>query len=69
MNTSCNAIEYASQIISKIREIAIDLRENGVQAVKYDCPFPCISTGLINGGNAVNTVPAECEFVFSVRLS
>ncbi|KAL7702802.1 glutamamyl carboxypeptidase [Lotmaria passim] len=69
MNTSCNAIEYAAQIITKIREIALDIRENGRQDPLYTCPFACISTGVIKGGNAVNTVPAECDFTYSVRLT
>jgi acetylornithine deacetylase len=69
MNTSCNAIEYAAQIITKVREIALDIKKNGVQDKTYACPFACISTGLIKGGNAVNTVPAECEFVYSVRVT
>ncbi|KPA73087.1 glutamamyl carboxypeptidase putativemetallo-peptidase Clan MH Family M18 [Leptomonas pyrrhocoris] len=69
MNTSCNAIEYAAQIITKIREIALEIKKNGVQDKTYQCPFACISTGVIKGGNAVNTVPAECEFVYSVRVT
>ena len=69
MNTSCNAIEYAAQIITKIREIALDIKENGVQDRTYECPFACISTGLIKGGSAVNTVPADCEFAYSVRVT
>ncbi|CAJ1990641.1 glutamamyl carboxypeptidase [Leishmania donovani] len=69
MNTSCNAIEYAAQIITKVREIAVDLRKNGRQDPEYACPFPCITTGLIKGGNAVNTVPAQCEFVVTARIT
>ncbi|CBZ23872.1 metallo-peptidase, Clan MH, Family M18 [Leishmania mexicana MHOM/GT/2001/U1103] len=69
MNTSCNAIEYAAQIITKVREIAVDLRKNGRQDPEYACPFPCMTTGLIKGGNAVNTVPAQCEFVITVRIT
>ena len=69
MNTSCNAIEYAAQIITKIREIALDIKKNGKQAPQYSWPFACITTGIIKGGNAVNTVPAECDFVFNVRVT
>ncbi|KAG5490392.1 hypothetical protein JKF63_00512 [Porcisia hertigi] len=69
MNTSCNAIEYAAQIVTKVREIALDLRKNGRKAPGFDCPFPCITTGLIQGGNAINTVPAQCDFVFTVRTT
>ncbi|KPI83171.1 glutamamyl carboxypeptidase putative metallo-peptidase Clan MH Family M18 [Leptomonas seymouri] len=69
MNTSCNAIEYAAQIVTKVREIALDIKKNGKQDPLYDCPFACISTGVIKGGNAVNTVPAECYFTFSMRVN
>ncbi|KAG5471402.1 hypothetical protein LSCM1_01486 [Leishmania martiniquensis] len=69
MNTSCNAIEHAAQIITKIRDIALDIKKNALQDKSYSCPFACISTGLIQGGNAVNTVPAECAFTCSVRLT
>jgi acetylornithine deacetylase len=69
MNTSCNAIEYAAQIITKVRQIAIDIRDNETRDSSYTCPFSPISTNLIKGGNAVNTVPAECEFEFSVRIT
>ena len=69
MNTSCNAIEYAAQIITRIRKIAVDLRDNGPQDPNYPCQFCSMSVGLIKGGNAVNTVPAECDFDFSVRVT
>ena len=69
MNTSCNAIEYAAQIITKVRQIAIDIRDREAHDTSYTCPFSPISTNLIRGGNAVNTVPADCEFEFSVRLT
>jgi acetylornithine deacetylase len=69
MNTSCNAIEYAAQIITKVREIALDLKKNGRQDPGHDCPFPCMTTALVSGGNAVNTVPAECSFIITVRIA
>lgn len=76
MNTSCNAIEHAASIIAFIRALSIQVRENTDNAFHYNekdshyqCPFSPISTGLLSGGNAVNTVPAYCEFVFSVRLT
>ncbi|GET90445.1 acetylornithine deacetylase-like protein [Leishmania tarentolae] len=69
MNTSCNAIEYAADIITKVREIAVDLRDKEKQVPGYTCPFPCMTTALIKGGNAVNTVPAQCDFVITVRIT
>lgn len=69
MNTSCNAIEYAAQIITKVREMAIDLRDNEPRDPDYTCPFSCITTGLIKGGIAVNTVPEDCQFTCNIRVS
>ncbi|KPA81690.1 glutamamyl carboxypeptidase putativemetallo-peptidase Clan MH Family M18 [Leptomonas pyrrhocoris] len=69
MGTSCNAIEYAAMIITKIREIAKEVRDNDVHDTSYGCPFSPMSTNLIQGGNAVNTVPAECVFEFNIRIA
>ncbi|CAD2213743.1 Peptidase family M20/M25/M40/Peptidase dimerisation domain containing protein, putative [Angomonas deanei] len=67
MGTSCNAIEYASQIIAKIRGIALDIKKNGKKHTGFnECPFACMTTSMINGGNAVNTVPEHCNFHFSL---
>ena len=33
----------------------------------FDVPFTTASTGTIRGGIALNTIPAECEFVFEFR--
>ncbi|EPY15103.1 acetylornithine deacetylase [Angomonas deanei] len=69
MNTSCNAVEHASRIVWKIRELALELREHGPRDKHYVNPFCAMSVGLINGGNAPNTVPSSCDFVFSVRYT
>ncbi|AAZ12958.1 acetylornithine deacetylase, putative [Trypanosoma brucei brucei TREU927] len=64
---SCNAIDYAAKLIVKIREIAEDFRCNGTCDSYFDVPNTTISTNLVTGGNAENTVPAVCEFVFEMR--
>lgn len=69
MGTSCNAIEYAAMIITKIRAMAKDIRDNDIRDTSYSCPFSPMSTNLIKGGNAVNTVPAECVFEFNIRIA
>ena len=35
--------------------------------IAYDVPYSTMSTNLINGGNAINTIPAYCEFYFDLR--
>nr|AGT02770.1 acetylornithine deacetylase [Angomonas desouzai] len=68
MNTSCNAIEHAAKIIVKIRETALNLRDHGTQDIEYSCPFNCMSTVIIGGGNAFNIVPELCRFNFGMRV-
>ncbi|CAD2213737.1 Peptidase family M20/M25/M40/Peptidase dimerisation domain containing protein, putative [Angomonas deanei] len=68
MGTSCNAIEYGAMIIAKIKSIALDIKKNGKHHTEFpQCPFSCMCTALISGGNAVNTVPEHCNFFFSIR--
>nr|AKK31265.1 acetylornithine deacetylase-like protein [Leishmania major] len=67
MSTSCNAIEYAAQIIAEMCETALDITKSTAQERNYSCSLACISTDAVVGGSAVNTVPAECDVVCSVR--
>ncbi|KAF5214055.1 Peptidase family M20/M25/M40 [Trypanosoma cruzi] len=53
---SCNAIDYATKLITKLREIAEEYRRNGTRH-DFQVPFSTLSTNLISGGNASNTVP------------
>ncbi|KPA81692.1 Acetylornithine deacetylase-like protein [Leptomonas pyrrhocoris] len=68
MGTSCNAIEYAAMIITTVREMAKELKAHDARDHHYRCPYSAMSTNLIQGGNAVNTVPAEFVFEFSLRV-
>jgi acetylornithine deacetylase len=62
-----NAIEYAARLICFIRDLADELRTRGPFDDLYDVPFSTAQTSTIQGGNAVNTVPADCSFVFEFR--
>ena len=66
VSSGCNAIEYAAELISWIRNLA-GLLKLGPHDKHYDVPFSSISTNQIRGGNALNTVPAQCEFFFELR--
>ncbi|EKF27245.1 glutamamyl carboxypeptidase, putative,metallo-peptidase, clan MH, family M18, putative [Trypanosoma cruzi marinkellei] len=46
--------------------MAEEYRRNGTRH-DFPVPFSTLSTNLISGGNASNTVPAECEFLFEFR--
>jgi acetylornithine deacetylase len=62
-----NAIEYAARLICFIRDIADEFRAKGPFDELYDVPFTTAQTSTIKGGNAINTVPAECNFQFEFR--
>nr|AGT02768.1 acetylornithine deacetylase [Angomonas desouzai] len=62
----CNAIDYSARLIVRIREIAESLMV-GQQDTLFDIPFTTMSTNIINGGTALNIVPAECKFTYEFR--
>lgn len=62
-----NAIEYAARLICHIRDLADGMRREGPFDEYYDVPFTTAQTSTIEGGNAINTVPAECRFAFEFR--
>ena len=62
-----NAIEYAARLICFIRDIADELRKQGPFDDLFDVPFTTAQTSQIEGGIAVNTVPADCRFSFEFR--
>jgi len=63
----CNAIEYAARLICHIRDLADAYQFNGPFDQFYDVPFTTMTTNLIQGGNAVNTIPEVCEFAYEFR--
>ncbi|WP_439887298.1 acetylornithine deacetylase [Pseudomonas sp. MBLB4123] len=62
-----NAIEYAARLIGKLGEIGQHLAAPERQDARFDPPFSTVQTGLIQGGRALNIVPADCQFDFEVR--
>ncbi|PMS23652.1 acetylornithine deacetylase [Trinickia dabaoshanensis] len=62
-----NAIEYAARLICHIRDLADAMRREGPFDEHYDVPFTTAQTSTIEGGNAINTVPAQCRFAFEFR--
>lgn len=62
-----NAIEYGAQLIHCIHRLAVDYKEKGVRDFSYDVPYTTLATTMIQGGNAYNTIPEWCEFIFEYR--
>lgn len=62
-----NAIEYAAQLIRFVRGVADQFRTDGPFDEHHDVPFTTATVNQIEGGIAVNTVPAECSLNFEFR--
>ncbi|MDH0334289.1 acetylornithine deacetylase [Metapseudomonas otitidis] len=62
-----NAIEYAARLIGHLGEIGEELARPEHHDPRFDPPYSTVQIGLIEGGRALNIVPAECRFDFEVR--
>ncbi len=54
----CNAIEHASKFICWLRDFADQLKDEELHDNFYDVPFTTLTSTMISGGIAVNTIPA-----------
>ncbi|MBE7373972.1 acetylornithine deacetylase [Pseudomonas lopnurensis] len=63
-----NAIEYAARLIGKLGEIGCRLAAVEHHDSRFDPPYSTVQTGVIQGGRALNIVPAECRFDFEMRV-
>jgi len=62
-----NAIEYAAKLIHHLTLMGQRLTAPERQDARFDPPFTTVQTGVIQGGRALNIVPADCVFDFEVR--
>lgn len=62
-----NAIHLATDFISSLRELQIDMADRIHQDPDYDIPYSTVHVGLIAGGEALNIVPSRCTIDFEVR--
>lgn len=62
-----NAIEHAADLIGELGRIGMELRDPQLCDARFDPPFTTVQTGIINGGKALNIVPADCRFDFEIR--
>lgn len=63
----CNAVEYASFLITYISKLAQTFKHKGPFDLSYDIPYTTISTNLIQGGIAENIIPGHCAFTLEIR--
>jgi acetylornithine deacetylase len=62
-----NAIQAAARLIGRLESIGDELAQPEHHDARFDPPFSTVQTGVIQGGRALNIVPAECVFDFEVR--
>lgn len=67
INQGCNAVEYASRLICYVKKMADRIKEQGPFDHDFDIPYTTITTTIISGGTALNTIPGQCEFLFDMR--
>jgi acetylornithine deacetylase len=62
-----NAIEIAAEMIVRLRGRNLEFRTNGPFQAGFEPPHCTVSTNVIEGGTALNIVPAACRFEFEFR--
>ena len=62
-----NAVEYAAEVIVKLREMARRKAQEGPFDGSFDVAHTTVHTGRIKGGTALNIVPDAASFEFEFR--
>lgn len=62
-----NAIAHAAELVRFVQGVADEMREQGPFDDAYVVPFTTVSVNRIDGGIAINTIPAECTVHFEFR--
>ncbi|ALG68627.1 acetylornithine deacetylase [Beggiatoa leptomitoformis] len=62
-----NAVEYAAEVISQLKNMARRFRDEGPWDEAFDPPYTTVHTGKVQGGIALNIVPETCTFEFEFR--
>ncbi len=62
-----NAIAYAARFVDFVERVAAEFREHGPFDDDFVVPFTTTTANMINGGIAVNTIPADCTVQFEFR--
>lgn len=64
---SVNAIEMATRVIGKLRDMAEGFERSEPRYDGFDVPFSTASVGQFHGGIADNVVPRDAEFRYEFR--
>lgn len=63
----CNAIEYGAKFICWLKNFAEQLKEKGAKDDLYDVPYTTLTSTMVSGGIAINTIPPSVELLFEFR--
>jgi acetylornithine deacetylase len=64
---SVNAIEMASRVVTRVRDMAEGFEREEPRYAGFDVPFSTASVGQFHGGIADNVVPRDAEFRYEFR--
>ena len=67
ISNGVNAVEYAADLISFIREMNQKVQQRQLLDDAYTVPHSTFHVGNISGGTALNIVPKQCQFEFEIR--
>lgn len=62
-----NAVHLGADLVTALRDIQEDLKQNGARDGDYDIAYTTVHVGKISGGVALNIVPNLCEVDFEIR--
>ena len=63
-----NAVMIAARLISYLDELAEEMRRRADPDSGFDPPFTSVHVGTVEGGTALNIIPARCGFQWEYRL-
>lgn len=66
--TAVNAVEYAADLVVKIRDIGRRLRAHGPRDELFDIAHTTAHVGQLHGGTILNIVPETCWFDWEFRF-
>lgn len=62
-----NAVEYAARYISRMLDIAEELKERAPAESRFDPPWTTLQVGRIEGGKARNVIAGSCTVEWEMR--
>jgi acetylornithine deacetylase len=62
-----NAIYMASELIESVRRRQAGIEKSGTRDAAFEVPYTTLHVGTIQGGTALNIVPAGCDIELEIR--